>query len=93
MMFEPRPPLAHKPPIIKRKMPPYTGIGAYLQEFEVTPPPPKPYFETPQERLQRMKEERQKSNDEKNELLAGPWDPSRNFKATPLVPTIHYTIN
>lgn len=31
-LFEPRPPLEFKPPIVKRKMPAYQGIGSFKDE-------------------------------------------------------------
>lgn len=31
-MFEPRAPLLYRPAIVKRKMPPYHGIGAFVHE-------------------------------------------------------------
>ncbi|MQL84279.1 hypothetical protein Taro_016770 [Colocasia esculenta] len=32
-LFEPRPPLEFKPPLEKRKCPPYTGIGQFVSNF------------------------------------------------------------
>ena len=31
-MFEPREPLEYKAPLIKRKMPPYTGLSSFVKE-------------------------------------------------------------
>jgi len=46
-LFEPRPPLEHKPPVEKRKAPPYSGIASFVAKFaepedpEYAPPVPK----------------------------------------------------
>ena len=87
MMFEPRPPLPHKPPQVKRKMPPYTGISQYTSLFEKETPK-KPEVENPKERKQRLREQLMQANREKNELLVADWDPKRNFKATEYVSLI-----
>jgi len=34
MMFEPRQMIQYKPAIVKRPMPPYTGIASYTHLFE-----------------------------------------------------------
>ena len=81
LMFEPRPPLEHKPKLVKRKMPPYTGIGQYVNLFELVQPEVA-VVENVKDRKLRIREELQKANDEKNELLKADWDPQRNFKAT-----------
>ena len=81
-MFEPRPPLEYKPPIIKKESKPYSGISSYLSFFESTPPPPKEPFETPSERKIRQKEELTRINNEKNELLLSDWKPANNPNAT-----------
>lgn len=81
MMFEPRPPLPHKPPVVKRKMPPYSGIAHLVEEFELITPPIIP-VELPKDRKLRIQDQLLKANAEKNELLVGDWDPNRNYKAT-----------
>ena len=51
-LFAPRPPVPFKPPIEKRKMPPYTPIAQYVKEFEdptETPPPAPPAVVEPAE--------------------------------------------
>lgn len=80
-MFEPRPPLQYKPPIVKRKMPSYSGIAQLVNEFELVTPPLIP-VELPKERKQRIRDQLLKANTEKNELLVSDWDPHRNYKAT-----------
>lgn len=82
MMFEPRPPVEHKPLLEKRKMPPYTGIAQFVQAFETTPAPPKDTFETPKERKARQHEELKKLHLEKLDLVAQEWDPALNRNAT-----------
>jgi hypothetical protein len=81
LMFEPRPPLEPKAKLVKRKMPPYTGISQYTAAFELIQPD-MPVVELPKDRKLRLIEELNKANDEKNELLKADWDPHRNFKAT-----------
>ena len=34
MMFEPRQMIQYKPAVVKREMPPYIGVGAFLSAFE-----------------------------------------------------------
>ena len=53
-MFEARAPIEHKPPIVKRRMPPYSGIAALVAEFESTQPEKRPDFQTPNERRVRL---------------------------------------
>jgi U1 small nuclear ribonucleoprotein 70kDa len=81
MMFEPRPPIEHKPPVVKRKMPPYSGIGHLVHEFELITPPVVP-VELPKDRKLRIREQLLKAHAEKNDLLVSDWDPNRNYKAT-----------
>jgi hypothetical protein len=81
MMFEPRPPLAFQPPVVKRKMPPYSGIGHLVAQFELVTPPFIP-VELPKDRKLRIRDQLLKTTAEKNELLAAEWDPHRNYKAT-----------
>ena len=81
MMFEPRPPLEYKPPLIKRKMPGYSGISHLINEFELVTPPIVP-VELPKDKKLKLREQLLKSHAEKNEILAAEWDPYRNYKAT-----------
>jgi hypothetical protein len=81
MMFEPRPPLPFQPPLVKRKMPRYTGIGQFVNEFELVTPPIIP-VELPKDRKARIREQLLKANAEKNDLLVADWDPHKNYKAT-----------
>ena len=47
-MFEPSAPIEYKPAIVKRRMPPYTGMAAFVTDvFETTKPEPRGTFETP----------------------------------------------
>jgi hypothetical protein len=81
-MFAPRGMLQFRKPVEERKLPPYTGIAQYTNLFETVPPPPPQPVETPLQRKIHMKEKLQATNAEKNELLAGNWDPHNNPKAT-----------
>lgn len=58
-LFEPKPPLEFKPPIVKRKMPAYQGIACLLQEFEKDPPPQRQVSETPLQRKERLQKEKE----------------------------------
>ncbi|CAE7663794.1 RNU1, partial [Symbiodinium microadriaticum] len=62
-------------------MPPYTGIGQYMREFELIQPEISA-VEDVKGRKARLREELQRANDEKNELLRADFDPHRNVKAT-----------
>lgn len=61
-LFEPRPPLDHKPPIEKRKLPTYQGVAQFVENFaepgepEYSPPVTK--AETPAQRKARIRESR-----------------------------------
>ena len=82
MMFEPNPPIEHKPLIIKKSCRPLTGISAYADFFERGPPPEREKFLLPAERKAIQQERLFKLNKEKNEQLAEDWDPQGNPKAT-----------
>jgi hypothetical protein len=83
-MFEPKPPLAvPQHPIVKRKMPPYTGVAAFTSFFETTPPPPPSEpAELPKVRRQRLVRERMEAFDALTSALSTDWDPNNNPKAT-----------
>jgi U1 small nuclear ribonucleoprotein len=81
-MFEPTVPLEWKPKPERRELPPYSGIAAFVTNFETEEPPKLKPFEPPAERKKRMKEKMQKLHHEKNDLLANEWDPHANPKAT-----------
>jgi hypothetical protein len=82
-MFEPNPPLKRMPKIVKRKMPPYTGISAYLESFERGGPPPlPPKGPTPKEMKLARVAARMKVTDELTDTLRQDWNPLKNSKAT-----------
>ena len=82
-MFEPNPPLVLKPKIVKRKMPPYTGISAYLDSFERDGPPPlPPKGPTSKEIKLTRVAARMKVTDELTATLRQDWNPHKNSKAT-----------
>lgn len=76
-MFQPKPPLDFKPPIVKRKMPPYSGIAGLVGMFETDKPEPRAPFETPKERHARIAKATQVANDAKMEQQAEDWDPHK----------------
>ena len=82
MMFEPRPPIDFKPPIVKRKMPSYSGIAGYMNLFEQTPPLPRAPFEPPKERRERKKKEKQATHEQHVQEILQTWDPATNPQAT-----------
>ena len=81
-MFEPRPPLEFKAPIVNPPSNPYSGIGGFVGLFEKGDPPARPFFEAPVDRKKRMREQLVKLNAEKNELMLSDWDPHSNPKST-----------
>ena len=44
-MFQADAPIAYKPPLLKRKMPPYSGMSQFVGMMEATEPEPRPKFE------------------------------------------------
>jgi hypothetical protein len=82
MMFEPNRPLKPMPKIVKRQMPPYTGISSFLKEFEIGDPPPVIKNEDLKERKARRVAEQMALNDAQMEEQAKQWNPNKNPKAT-----------
>jgi hypothetical protein len=82
MMFQPTVPLAYKPPLGKRPLPPYTGLSQFTMGFEKDPPPPLKAFEAPKERKLKLREKMELLHKEKMDILANDWDPHSNPKAT-----------
>ncbi|OQS07357.1 hypothetical protein THRCLA_00628 [Thraustotheca clavata] len=78
VLFEPNPPLEYMLPIIKRKMPPYTGLTEYFDKFETSDPPPRVVNETPKERKERIRNEKAEQNELKLKELAEQWDPEKD---------------
>ncbi|RLN61324.1 hypothetical protein BBJ28_00005319 [Nothophytophthora sp. Chile5] len=76
VLFEPNAPLAHMPRLVKRKMPPYTGVAAFLETFETENPPPREVKETPKERRERVRKEKMAANDAKMQAERVKWDPN-----------------
>ena len=81
-MFQPPPPLEFKPPIARKECTPYSGVASFMSLFEQTPPPPREYFEPPAERKKRFKEQLNKLNEEKIDLMLSDWNPHANSQAT-----------
>ncbi|GMF40794.1 unnamed protein product [Phytophthora fragariaefolia] len=76
VMFEPNAPLEHLPRLVKRKMPPYSGLAAFLDAFETETPPPRAVQETPKERRERRRKEKMAANDAKMQEDRTAWDPN-----------------
>ncbi|KQJ97386.1 U1 small nuclear ribonucleoprotein 70 kDa [Brachypodium distachyon] len=59
-LFEPRPPLEHKPPVEKRKLPAYTGMAQFVSRFaepgDTEYAPPVPTCETRAEKKDRIRQ-------------------------------------
>ena len=82
MMFEPNRPLKPMPKVVKRQMPPYTGISNFLKEFEIGDPPSVIKSEDLKERKARRVAEQMALNDAQTMEQAKLWDPTKNPKAT-----------
>lgn len=76
VMFEPNAPLDHLPRLVKRKMPPYTGLAAFLDAFESETPPPRAVQETPKERRERRRKEKMAAVEAKTQEDRAKWDPN-----------------
>ncbi|OQR96597.1 U1 small nuclear ribonucleoprotein 70 kDa-like [Achlya hypogyna] len=75
MLFEPNPPLEYMPPIVKRKMPPYTGLTEFAGVFETTNPPARIVQETPLQRKERLRKEKAVVHTAKLEEIKAQWNP------------------
>lgn len=76
-MFQTLQPVEPKPPVVKRKMPPYTGIAELVEQFETTKPEPRPPFEAPKARHARQRKATMEANDAKLQLELEEWDPHK----------------
>jgi hypothetical protein len=76
-MFQANQPIEPKPALVKRKMPAYTGIAAFVDQFETVKPEPRPHFETPKERQARVKKATLEANEAKLQLAIEGWDPHK----------------
>ncbi|XP_068653764.1 U1 small nuclear ribonucleoprotein 70 kDa isoform X1 [Aristolochia californica] len=85
-LFEPRPPLEHKPPPEKRRCPPYTGIAQFVNHFaEPGDPeyaPPVEEAETPVQRRARIHKLRLEKGAEKAAEELQKYDPSKDPNIT-----------
>ena len=61
-MFEPRPPIDYKAKLVKRKMPPLSGMSQFVDQFEAGPAPERIVFETPKQRQERKMMEKIESS-------------------------------
>jgi len=77
-LFAPRPSIPFMEPIEKRPPPLLTGLSNYLSRFETTAPPPPSIKETPNQKRERIQKEREEKNKSKIETLLGKWDPSKD---------------
>ncbi|OWZ06413.1 hypothetical protein PHMEG_00021338 [Phytophthora megakarya] len=76
VLFEPNAPLDHLPRLVKRKMPPYSGLAAFADVFEKETPPPREVQETPKERRDRRRVEKMAAVDTKMQEDRVKWDPN-----------------
>ncbi|KAG7385217.1 U1 small nuclear ribonucleoprotein 70 kDa [Phytophthora boehmeriae] len=76
VLFEPNAPLDHLPRLVKRKMPPYSGLAAFVDVFEKENPPPREIQETPKERRERLRKEKMEATDAKMQEDRAKWDPN-----------------
>eukprot|EP00639_Heterosigma_akashiwo_P002113 CAMPEP_0194574346 /NCGR_PEP_ID=MMETSP0292-20121207/10239_1 /TAXON_ID=39354 /ORGANISM="Heterosigma akashiwo, Strain CCMP2393" /LENGTH=422 /DNA_ID=CAMNT_0039425859 /DNA_START=88 /DNA_END=1353 /DNA_ORIENTATION=+ len=81
-MFESRPPILFKAPIVKRKMPSLSGVGQFADQFEKNEAPERIMMETPKQRQNRIRLATMKANDEAMDLMAQDFDPHSNPHAT-----------
>jgi RNA recognition motif-containing protein len=82
MMFEPRPALEYKPKLVKRKMPPLSGLVQFAGSFETGPTPERVVQETAAQRRARIAKERGEEHAEKCAAALASWDPHANPNAT-----------
>ncbi|XP_009407689.2 U1 small nuclear ribonucleoprotein 70 kDa [Musa acuminata AAA Group] len=85
-LFEPRAPLEYKPPVEKRKCPPYTGMAQFVSQFaEPSDPeyaPPVIKGETPTERRARIRKLRLEEGARKAAEELEKYDPSNDPHVT-----------
>lgn len=85
-LFEPRPPLLYKPPLEKRKCPPYTGMAQFVSHFaEPNDPeyaPPVIEGETPTQRRARIRKLRLEEGARKAAEELEKYDPSKDPHVT-----------
>ncbi|XP_065015972.1 U1 small nuclear ribonucleoprotein 70 kDa-like [Musa acuminata AAA Group] len=85
-LFEPRAPLEYKPPVEKRKCPPYTGMAQFVSQFaEPSDPeyaPPVIKGETPTERRARIRKLRLEEGARKAAEELEKYDPSKDPHVT-----------
>jgi U1 small nuclear ribonucleoprotein len=81
-LFEPRPPLEYKPPPEKRKLPSYTGMAQFVQNFaepgDTEYAPPVPHVETPTQRRARIHRLRLEKGAENAAKELEKYDPSKD---------------
>lgn len=72
LLFQPRPPIPYLAPIEKPKLPPYSGIGQFVKQFEDPATVDYSQFkpvETKDQRRERKRKERQAAEEDKIEKL------------------------
>lgn len=78
-LFTPRDALEHKPPIEKRKMPPYTGVADFLKYCSIKRDvPPRVKNETPTERRERRKKQKAERAKKRIEMQLKKWNPNKD---------------
>ena len=76
--FVPRPPIQFEPPPQDRKLRHLDGMAQYVDLFENETPPPREVFETPRERRNRRKQERQIQHELRLAEARAEYNPSEN---------------
>lgn len=76
-MFVADAPIVYAAPIVKRRMPAYTGCAQFVSMMDPTPPQPREPFEDPLQRKARLAEERSQINAEKVAAQVELWDPHK----------------
>jgi U1 small nuclear ribonucleoprotein len=74
-LFQARPTFEHKPPVLKRKMPPLSGVAKFVDAFELYDPPERVVQETPRERQERVGKAKIAAHAEQLEADIAKYDP------------------
>ena len=82
MMFEPGAPFEYKPKLVKRKMPPLSGLAEFVNSMETGAPPERVLQETGAQRRARLAKERDDQHTAKRKIALDSWDPHANTSCT-----------
>jgi len=82
-LFAPRPTVQWKAPLPRKAPPKLSGIAQFLEQFEEGPPPPPSNpIETPSQRRERIRKEKEEAHKQVLEERAKNWNPKNNPNAT-----------